>query len=199
MRTLTTINWVRDQLAHTGAPVGTTHTGTRGSWSFRITTPRNGLPLLTALCGDGRKVQQEHQSLRAAKTAALNLLHPAERMGWNAGQGSGPVLYRAQWDNLVFAVFQPFSVGDDLGFQWRDTKAEWRSTPVVVSGIREARQLAAAVLRDHYPTETPAGASKAADGPREALAAALEAAGIVFTPEQLDLAATALVVQRARP
>lgn len=197
MRTMTTINWVRGLLTGpAGARRGTVHTGSRGSWTFRITTT-NGTFTLTAVHEDGRTVNQEHRSLRAAKDAALNLLHPSEAMRWGAGVGDGMTLYRAQWDSLIFVVFA--TVADGLAFQWRDADTDFRSEAVQVSGIREARQLAAAVLRDRSPEESPAAVPQAGDGPREALASALEAAGISFTDEQLSFAATALVVQRARP
>lgn len=190
MRTMTTINWVREQLtAVDGKPLGTIHRGSRGGWIFRISTAKAGSPNLHAVRPDGQLLSQEHRSLNAAKNAALAMLHPAEAMGWNAQSGTGPVQYRAQWDNLVFAVFD---AGDSLAFQWRDTGTGYRSEPVPVFGIREARQLAAAVLRNRFPDDTPAASSEPLSDPRAALGLALSAAGIDYTPDQLTAAADAL-------
>jgi hypothetical protein len=197
MRTTTTINWALEKITSPdGRRLGTMHAGHRGSWSFRIDTPVAGKPKLLARHVDGRAVTQPHVSLRAAKNAALSLLHPYEQMGWGATNGD-PIRYRAQWDNLVFVLFA--NPEGDQWFQWRDTASDERSDAVPVSGIRETRQLAAAVLLDRFPEETPTEAPPAAVEPRDALRAALDAAGITFTEDQLKLAATALVVQRARP
>lgn len=191
MRSMTTINWVRETLTtEDGFPLGTVHMGNRGSWSFQIRTARADRPQLMARCSDGRAVQQDHMSLKAAKNAALELLHPSERMGWSAVSAPGPILYRAQWDDLVFVVFRPV---ENLMFQWRDSVTGERSLSVQVSGIREAREMAAAVLRDSYPAETPAGAPQAADGAHTTLAAALEVAGIAFTLPQLTVAVSLLL------
>jgi len=193
MRTMTTINWQRTETrSHQGGHFATCHSGQRGGWSFRIVTPVGGAPRLMAEHSDGRKLAHEHRSLRAAKDAALALMHPAEAMSWNAGDGQ-PLLYRAQWDSLVFAVYA-FEVTQELTFQWRDTESGARSLPEPVSGVREARQLAADVLRRHYPTETPADAPQAVEGVSlAALASALNFAGIAFTDEQLATAAGAML------
>lgn len=199
MRTMTTINWVRKHVMATDGTLTTTaHTGRRGSWSFTIETKRGGVPVLDAVnAADGRRVSQGHVSLRAAKAAALALLHPSEAMGWNANQGTGPIQYRAQWDSRIFVVFE--TAADSLAFQWRDTETGYRSDVYPVSGIREAREMAAAVLRDSYPTETPSEAPQSSDDPRAALGLALSAAGIDYTPDQLAAAADALALSIRRP
>lgn len=195
MRTMTTINWVREPLTKAdGTHLGTIHSGSRGSWSFRITTPLGKAPTLRGMGADGRIVTQEHRSLKAAKNAALALLHPSEAMGW--GAGSGVVLYRAQWDSLIFAVFA--TAADGMAFQWRNDETGYRSDVHPVSGIREGRELASAVLRDSFPGETPADRPQAADGPLVALGLALSAAGIDYTPQQLTTAADSLALSIRR-
>lgn len=196
MRTMTTINWVRETLTtEDGFPLGTVHMGNRGSWSFQIRTSTGGRPQLMARCVDGRTVKRDHVSLRAAKNAALELLHPAERMGWSATGSTGLIVYRAQWDDLVFVVFR--TEADTLAFQWRNTETGYKAPAAPVFGISEARGMAAAVLRDSYPTEAPAEAPKAVDGTLIGhLANALAVAGIVFTDEQLVKAADELASQR---
>lgn len=190
MRTMTTINWVRVQTRDMqGNHFATRHTGKRGSWDFTIVTPVGETPKLIADSTDGRRVIQEHRSLKAAKNAALELLHPSEAMGWT-GETTGPIQYRAQWGSRVFVVFA--TAADTLAIQWRDTETGYRSDAYPVSGIREARELAAAVLRDTYPTETPAKADSFVLTPLEALGQALDAAGITFTPDQLATAVEAL-------
>lgn len=185
MRSMTTINWVRETLTTaSGYPLGTIHLGDRGSWTFQIRTSTGGRPRLMARCSDGRAVQQDHVSLKAAKNAALELLHPSERMGWSAVSTSDPVLYRAHWDDLVFVVFE--TPQENLMFQWRNKTTGYKAPAAPVSGIREAREMAAAVLRDSYPPEVPPEASKAANRAHEVVAEAMQAAGIDFTPEQLD-------------
>lgn len=198
MRTMTTINWVRVQTRDMqGNHFATRHTGKRGSWDFTIVTPVGEAPKLIADSTDCRRVIQEHRSLKAAKNAALELLHPSEAMGWNANQGTGPIQYRAQWDSRIFVVFE--TAADSLAFQWRDTETGYRSDVYPVSGIREAREMAAAVLRDSYPTETPSEAPQPSDDPRAALGLALSAAGIDYTPDQLAAAADALAFSILRP
>lgn len=195
MRTMTTINWVREKITKVdGTLLGTIHSGNRGSWSFKITTPRDRTPVLRGLHVDGRMVTQEHRSLKAAKAAALALLHPSEAMSW--GAASHPIQYRAQWDSLIFVVY---GNDDSQFFQWRNPETGYRSDAHPVSGVREARELAAAVLRERFPADAPADESQAVLSPLEALTNALAAAGIKSTPEQRELAATALVVQRMAP
>lgn len=192
MRSMTTINWVRETLTTaSGYPLGTIHTGNRGSWTFQIRTSTGSRPRLTARHVDGRAVQQDHVSLKAAKNAALELLHPSERMGWSATGSTGLIMYRAQWDDLVFVVFR--TEADTLAFQWRNTVTGYKAPAAPVSGIREAREHAAAVLRDSYPTEAPAEAPKAVDGAHRVLAAALEAAGVDFNFPQLTVAVSLLL------
>lgn len=182
MRTMTTINWschkIKDSKGNLRA---TAHTGNRGGWVFTIETLKGQQPRLMGAHPDGRRISKACRSLRSAKLEAMGVLHPAEAMGW--GRASGVILYRAQWDNLIFAVFA--TAADGMAFQWRDTENDVRSQPVQVSGIREARELASHVLWDLYPAETPAEAQQAADGPVEALIEALTVADVEFTPEQL--------------
>lgn len=196
MRTMTTINWTREPLTTVdGRLLGTIHRGSRGGWVFRISTTRGGSPKLHAVRPDGRMLSQDHRSLKAAKNAALAMLHPAEAMGWNAQSGTGPVQYRAQWDNMLFVVF----LSDDaMMFQWRDNSRDYRSAAYPVSGVREAREMAAAVLRDLFPAETPAAPSEPLSDPRAALGLALSAAGIDYTPDQLTAAADALSLSTLR-
>lgn len=198
MRTMTTINWIRKQMRDAkGELKATVHTGSRGSWSFTIETKCGGVPVLDAVnTSDRRAVSQEYRSLKSAKNAALELLHPSEAMGWT-GETTGPIQYRAQWGSEVFVVFA--TAADTLAFQWRDTETGYRSDAYPVSGIREARELAAAVLRDRHPSEGPADVRQAADGPRAALGLALSAAGIDYTPDQLAAAADALAFSILRP
>lgn len=192
MRSMTSINWVRELLTTaSGYSMGTIHTGNRGSWTFQIRTSTGGRPRLMARHVDGRAVQQDHVSLKAAKNAALELLHPSERMGWSAVSASDPVLYRAHWDDLVFVVFE--TSRENLMFQWRNKATGYKAPAAPVSGIREAREMAAAVLRDSFPTETPPEAPKAADGAHRMFAVALEAAGVDFTLPQLNMAVSLLL------
>lgn len=191
MRTTTSINWALEKITSAnGRRLGTMHAGHRGSWSFRIDTQSGGTPKLLARHVDGRAVTQQHRSLRAAKNAALELLHPSERMGWGATNGN-PIRYRAQWDNLVFVLFATADGGQ--AFQWRDTASDERSDAVPVSGIHETRQLAAAVLLDRFPEETPAEAPQVDETLLEALRVALSTAGIAFTGAQLATAAGELL------
>lgn len=200
MRTVTTVNWVRSKkIDHMGYLRATVHTGTRAGWTYRIETLSGGKPRLTAAHKDGRRAVSDHATVNQAKAAALALLRPAEAMAWNAC--NDVTRYRAVWDDLTFVVYQP---ADVMYFQWRDaSEAEpngFRSEPVSVSGIREAREMARAVLRERYPAETPDAASQAAGEPLtdvNAMEAALMAAGIEYTTDQLLKAAQTLALWNA--
>lgn len=192
MRTMTKINWVRSKVTdHLGHLRATFHTGARGGWKFRIETVPGWDPKLTAWHEDGRQVSSGHDSLNRAKDAALSLLHPSEGMGWVST--SGTVKYRAQWDDFGFAVYTN-PEGPGLVFAWRDSRSDVvkSSEPVPVSGVKEARQLAASVLRGAYPAESPAVPAQTAGDPVEALDRALCKVGIGATDDQIRLLAAEL-------
>lgn len=190
MRTTTKINWVRSQVRDAeGNLTATNHTGQRANWVFRITTLPGGRPGLWAGHIDGRRITSLHDTLGMAKAAALDLMHPAEAMAWV--NQSGVTRYTAFWDDLKFVAYMP---GEVLYFQY-GTADGFRSAPVAVSGIREARQLAARVLRDRFPTQSPTAAPEAAQGALadvNAMETALMAAGITYTSDQLLKAAQTL-------
>lgn len=190
MRTTTKINWIRSQVRDAeGNLTATNHTGQRANWVFRITTLPGGRPGLWAGHIDGRRITSLHDTLVQAKAAALDLMHPAEAMAWTSQVGV--TRYVAHWDDLKFIAYNP---GNVLYFQYGDA-AGFRSTPVVVSGIREARELAATVLRDRFPVRTPVVAAEGVDDALvdvNAMETALMVAGIPYTTDQLLKAARAM-------
>lgn len=194
MRTMTKINWVRQQdRDDQGYLRLTTHTGGRGNWTFRIETPSGGSPKLHGVHPDGRRVTSIHATVLQAKDAALDAMHPGEAMGWVSQ--TGLVLYRATWDDLSFVVY---STGDRPGlwFQYGDATG-FRSEPVEVAGLREAREMARAVLRQRYPSQSPAAQAQAAGDTLTALRRALDVAGIEYTTVQLSAAAAELAAGTA--
>lgn len=190
-RTYTKINWVRSKkVDHMGHLRLTVHTGSRAGWTFHIQTLPGHSPSLVASHVDGRRVSSGHDTLVAAKAAALDLMHPAEAIGFNSARWSGNLKYQARWDDLAFAVF----VDSDgaLKFQWADTQSGFRSESRPVTGIKEARELTRAVLSERFGQLTPARTQQDADTPLGRLAEALWSADVVFTDSQLAAVAAKL-------
>lgn len=185
-RTYTKINWVRRVVPN----LGTTHTGARAGWSFSIHTPFGQNPMLVAKHVDGRRISSGHDTLVSAKAAALDLMHPAEAIGFNSARWSGNLKYQARWDDLSFAVF--VDSDDVLKFQYADVQTGFRSESRPVTGIKEARELTRAALCERFGSLTPARTRQDADTPLGRLAEALWSADVAFTDSQLTAIAAKL-------
>ena len=195
----TTINWKTGSIGRTRVL-----TGSRAGWSFVITGGGRDAFTLTATHTNGRQQVLERPTRQQAKDTALELMHPADAMGWRRWYGDDVErnhgVYTTQWGPDLFRVYDD---NGQLFFQHMDA-VELQTFPAVpVDGIKQARALAAAILRRIYGEDTGMYRSPAVgkyDVPesvadpkaRQKLADALTAAGVSFTPVQLSLAASLL-------
>lgn len=181
MTTYTTLTWTRTKQVNE-----VIHTAQRSGWSYTICTPLGGKPTLTALHVDGRKHTSTHLTLAIAKAEALDLMHPAEAMGWTRDPRT--LIYSASWGRHSFEAVTE----DDwsCSFTWKTDGdlIEVRTLP----GSRDARVAAKRILEDIYGPDTQRPDTSESVTVRDALATALAAAGIASTPAKREQAASVL-------
>lgn len=141
--TVTTVAWQR----HNSGGTNTLYTGKRSGWTFTIQGRKNHVSTLVADHTNGRSFLSDHADVRAAKAAALELMHPSEAMGWGDDWSAQGRRYSASWGSLYFlAVQRP---DGRLRFAYRENGGAWQGADTL-DGRASMRQAARDVLCDHY-------------------------------------------------
>lgn len=186
--------WVRRQEGPTRTVLGwrkngNVYTVSRAGWDFIIRSPRPDYALMTGTHADGRSVQSTYGSVRDAKGAAFDAMHPAEQLGLVRVSSFKRVAGGAAFHYGLSGVFsfvalelpdgsRHLSVFDDQG------RAVAEATGLNLGDVRD--RLVRFLTRVYgQPVAVPERADMA---PVDRLVTALLAAGVDVTPDVLAAA-----------